>query len=61
MDNVFIIVDKSMHSYEAICGVFDSFESAMNAPMWEDYELEPDSRGSADDYFIVEYKVNRDE
>ena len=54
---IFIIVDQSMHSYEAICGVYDSFDKAMVANIWEERGETPDETGYGEDLFIIKYKV----
>lgn len=58
-DNLYLIINGGMHSYEAICGIYDSYEKAENSRFWENSGLEkPDKDGYSEEYFIWETKIN---
>lgn len=41
-----------MHSYEAICGIYDSFDAAMESDVWAERGEIPDSKGYGESLFI---------
>ena len=49
---IYIIIDRDSHSYEAIMCIYDSFEKAMNSELWEQYKDTPDQNGYGDQLFI---------
>ena len=58
---VYIIIDNQMHSYESICGIYDSFEGAMESDVWVERGETPDSRGFGEDLFIYREMVKVDD
>ncbi len=55
---VYIIIDREMHSYEAICGIYDSFDAAMKSDVWAECGETPDHRGYGKSLFIYEEIVH---
>jgi hypothetical protein len=55
---IYIVIDKTMHSYEAICGIYDDFDKAMKSNAWEQYGETPDERGFGNDLFIYKEQIN---
>ena len=58
--DVFIVIDKNGFSYEAILGIYDTFEKAMDSNAWKEYNNTPDTNGVGDTLFIYKEKVNKE-
>lgn len=54
---VYIVIDQDMHSYEAILGIYDTFEKAMGSDVWSERGEVPDKNGRGDSLFIYEEVV----
>jgi len=57
---VYIVIDQEMHSYEAILGVYDTFEKAMNCNAWSNRGVIPNERGEGDSLFIYKEELNKE-
>lgn len=57
---VYIVIDQDMHSYEAILGIYDSFEKAMNCNVWSNRGIKPNERGEGDSLFIYKEELNKE-
>ncbi len=57
---VYLVIDQDMHSYEAILGVYDTFEGAMNCNAWSNRGVIPNERGEGDSLFIEKYEINEE-
>ena len=57
---IYIVIDQDMHSYEAILGIYDSFEKAMNCNAWSNRGIKPNERGEGDSLFIYEEELNKE-
>jgi hypothetical protein len=57
---VYIVIDKNMHSYEAILGIYDTFEKAMNCNAWANRGEVPDKEGNGDSLFIYDEFINKE-
>lgn len=57
---IYIVIDQDMHSYEAILGVYDSFEKAMNCNEWSNRGITPNERGEGDSLFIYKEELNKE-
>jgi len=57
---VYIIIDQDMHSYEAILGIYDTFEKAMNSNVWSNRGITPNEEGEGDSLFIYKEYVNKE-
>lgn len=58
--HVYIVIDQDMHSYEAILGVYDSFEKAMGSNAWSNRGITPNERGEGDSLFIYTQEINKE-
>jgi hypothetical protein len=58
--NIYIVIDQDMHSYEAILGVYDSFEKAMGSNAWSNRGITPNERGEGGSLFIYTQGVNEE-
>ena len=54
---VWVLVNIESHSYEAILGIYSSFDKAMNSEKWEEYEETPDENGTGEYLDIIKMKV----
>lgn len=59
-DKVYIVIDQEMHSYEAILGIYNSFERAMGSNAWSNRGITPNERGEGGSLFIYTQEVNRE-
>ena len=57
---IYIVIDQDMHSYEAILGVYDSFEKAMNCNAWSNRGITPNERGESSSLFIYKEELNKE-
>lgn len=57
---VYIVIDSDMHGYEAILGIYNSFEKAMNCNAWSNRGVIPNERGEGDSLFIYKEEVNKE-
>lgn len=57
---VYILIDQQMHSYEAILGIYDSFDKAMSSKEWSKRGETPDRNGYGTDLFIYKEILNKD-
>jgi hypothetical protein len=57
---VYIVIDQDMHSYEAILGIYDTFEKAMNCNAWSNREIVPNKNGEGGSLFIYKEYVNKE-
>ena len=57
---IYIVIDQDMHSYEAILGVYDSFEKAMNCNAWSNRGIAPNERGDGGSLFIYKEELNKE-
>jgi len=58
MKKVYIIIDKTMHSYEAIAGIYDTRKEAMESPVWDHFGETPSADGYGENLFIYETNMN---
>jgi len=57
---VYIVIDQNMHSYEAILGIYDTFEKAMNCNAWSNRGVVPNEDGYGDPLFIYKEEINKE-
>lgn len=53
-----IIVNRQMHGYEAIMGVFETFDEALESEVWSENDEIPDVKGNSENFYIYETKFN---
>ncbi len=56
-NKVWLLIDKEAHSYEAIVGVYSSFDKAMNSEIWKSYDEIPNENGEGEYLSIMEWEV----
>lgn len=59
-NDVYIVIDQDMHSYESILGIYDTFEGAMNCNAWSNRGIVPNQNGEGGSLFIYKEYVNKE-
>jgi hypothetical protein len=54
---VWVLINTQSHSYEAILGIYSSFDKAMNSEKWEEYEETPNEDGDGEYLQVIKMKV----